>query len=399
MKTGGDHLMDFSFSEEEELFRKTVRDFCTKNIAPRIAEMEEKAKIPEDLLECMAQHGLFGLNVSSAHGGLETSFINTAIAAEEIGYADISLSIAIFPFLIESSFAYVVDKYGTRQLKEEILPKITKGEILLGIAATEPHCGNDLAAMKTKARMKDNHYLINGEKAYITGVTEVKERGGGFLTLTYTDPEQRYRGMTLLYVPFDLPGIETTLYRAVGKRGSSYGGFKLAGVKVPKHSLVGEEGRGVHLALEGISKARVLMCSAAIGAARRCLELAMDYAKQRMVFGKPIASYQGIQFELADDYTKLEAAKLLTYKAAWLIDKAVNSEIPTAVAMTKLWVPHIAYDVINHVLLWYGAYGYTKECPIETGLRGVLSLLSGAGGTDNAMRLMISRGLLGKEFM
>jgi len=122
--------MDFSFSEEEELFRKAVREFCTKNIAPRIMEIEEKA--------------------------IETSFINTAIAAEEIGFADISLSIAIFPFLIENSFAYIVDEYGTKQLKEEILPKITKGEILLGIAATEPHCGNDLATMKTKARMEDN---------------------------------------------------------------------------------------------------------------------------------------------------------------------------------------------------------------------------------------------------
>ncbi|MFB0567914.1 MAG: acyl-CoA dehydrogenase family protein [Candidatus Bathyarchaeia archaeon] len=391
--------MDFSFSEEEELFRKAVREFCTKNIAPRIMEIEEKAKIPESLFKSMAQLGLFGLNVSSEYGGLETSFINTAIAAEEIGYADISLSIAIFPFLIENSFAYIVDKYGTKQLKEEILPKITKGEILLGIAATEPHCGNDLAAMKTKARMEDNHYLITGEKAYVTGVAEIKERGGGFLTLTYTAPERRYRGITLLYVPLNLPGIETTLYGAVGKRGSSYGGFTLADVKVPKYFLVGEEGRGVYLALEGISKARVLMSMAAIGAARRCFELAMDYAKQRIVFGKPVASYQGIQFQLADDYMKLEAAKLLTYKAAWLIDKEVKREVPTAVAMTKLWVPHVAYDAINHVLLWYGAYGYTKECPIEIGLRGVLSLLSGAGGTDNAMRLIISRGLLGKEFM
>lgn len=390
--------MDFSFSEEEELFRKTVKEFCTRNVAPRTVEIEEKARIPEDFLRNMAKLGLLGLNVSPEYGGLGTDFINTAIAAEEIGYSDISLSIAVFPFLIESSFAHIVDRYGDDQLKQEILPRITKGEILLGIAATEPHCGNDLAAMKTRARMEGNHYLITGEKAYVTGVTEIREHGGGFLTLAYTDPEQRYRGMTLLYVPLRLPGIETTLYGAVGKRGSSYGGFKLADVKVPKNSLVGEEGRGFRLALEGISRARVLMCSAAIGAARRCLELAIDYAKQRTVFGKPIASYQGIQFELADDYTKLEGAKLLTYKAAWLIDKAIKQEIPTAVAMTKLWVPHVAYDVINHVLLWFGAYGYTRECPVETGLRGVLSLLSGAGGTDNAMRLMISRGLLGKEF-
>ena len=391
--------MDFSFSEEEELFRKTVREFCSKKIAPRTMEIEEKGKIPEGLFESMAQLGLFGLNVSTEYGGFETTFTNTAIAAEEIGYADISLSIAIFPFLIENSFAYIVDKYGTKKLREEILPNITKGEILLGIAATEPQCGNDLAAMKTKAKMEEDCYFITGEKAYLTGVAEIKERGGGFLTLTYTAPDRRYRGMTLLYVPLNLPGIETTLYGAVGKRGSSYGGLTLADVKVPKYFLVGEEGRGVHLALEGISKARVLMSMAAIGAARRCLELAMDYAKQRVVFGKPIASYQGIQFQLADDYTKLEAGRLLTYKAAWLIDKAAKHEIPTIVAMTKLWVPHVAYEAIKHALLWHGAYGYTKECSIEIGLRGVLSLLSGAGGTDNAMRLTISRGLLGKDFV
>jgi len=391
--------MDFSFSEEEELFRKTVREFCTKNIAPRTTEMEEKGRISEGLFESMAQHGLFGLNVSTEYGGVGTNFVNTVIAAEEIGYADISLSIAIFPFLIENSFAHIVDKYGTRQLKEEILPKIARGKILLGIAATEPQCGNDLAAMKTKAMREDDYYIVTGEKAYLTGVAEIEERGGGFLTLTYTAPEREYRGMTLLYVPLGLPGIETTLYRAVGKRGSSYGGLTLADVKVPKYFLVGEEGRGVHLALEGISKARVLMSIAAIGAARRCLELAINYAKQRVVFGKPIASYQGIQFQLADDYTKLEAGSLLAYKAAWLIDKAVKRDIPSIVAMTKLWVPHVAYDAINHALLWHGAYGYTKECPIEIGLRGVLSLLSGAGGTDNAMRLTISRTLLGKEFV
>jgi len=351
--------MDFSISEEEELFRKAVMEFCAKNISPNFTEIEKKARIPEDLFERMAQLGLFGINVSSEYGGLEAKFINTAIAAEEIGYADISLSIAIFPFLIENSFAYIADRYGTKQLKEEILPKITSGEILLGIAATEPQCGNDLAEMKTKARMKDGYYLISGEKAYATGVVEIEERGGGFLTLTYTAPERKYNGMTLFYVPLNLRGIETTLYDAVGKKGSSYGGFSLTGVKVPRYFLVGEEGRGVRLALEGISKARVLMSIAAIGAARRCLELA----------------------------------------AAWLIDKAAKHEIPSAVAMTKLWVPHVVYDIINHVLLWYGAYGYTKECPIEIALRGVLSLLSGAGGTDNAMRLMISRDLFGKEFV
>ncbi len=391
--------MDFSFSEEEKLFRKTVREFCTKKIAPIFREIEEKAEIPQGLFENMAQLGLFGLNVSSEYGGLETSFTNTAIAAEELGYADISLSIAIFPFLIENSFAHILDKYGTTQLKEEALPRITSGEILLGIAATEPHCGNDLAAMKTRARMKAEGFTITGEKAYLTGVAEIKERGGGFLTLTYTAPEQGYKGMSLLYIPIDSPRTETTLYKAVGKRGSSYGGVTLVDVHVPKYFLIGEKGRGFQMALDGISRARVLMSAAAIGAARRCLELAVDYAKQRSVFGKPVASYQGIQFQLADDYTKLESARLLAYRAAWLIDKAAKREIPSAVAMTKLWVPHVAYDVINHALLWFGAYGYTKECPIEIGLRGVLSLLSGAGGTDSAMRATISRDFLGKEFV
>ena len=131
----------------------------------------------------------------------------------------------------------------------------------------------------------------------------------------------------------------------------------------------------------------------------------MDYAKQRTVFGNPIASYQGIQFELAEDFTKLEAARLLVYRTAWLIDKAQHGdkaarhEIPSAVAMVKSWVPHIAYDAINHALMWHGANGYTKECTIEMGLRGVLALLTGAGGTDNAMKLVIARSLLGEEFV
>ncbi len=388
--------MDFSFSEEEKLFRDVAKEFCRKNIVPRVVEIDRKGKIPGNLFREMARQGFFGLNVSPDYGGLGTSFTTTVIVAEEIGYADISLSIAVFPFLVENAFAYIIDNYGLKELKEEVLSSIVKGDSLLGIASTEPHCGSDVAAMNSRARKEGRYYTVKGEKAYVTGVAEVKDQGGGFLTLLYTAPERRYKGMSLLYIPLNLTGIEVTLYKEIGKRGSSLGGFRMNNVKVPDRYLIGREGLGLYPALEGISRARVLMSIAAIGAAKRCLELAMDYAKQRMVFGKPVISHQGVQFELADDCTRLEAARLLTYKAAWLIDKKDKHKIPSAVAMVKLMAPHVAYEVINHALLWFGAYGYTEECPVEIGLRGVLSILTGAGGTSNVMRLAISKKLLTK---
>jgi len=395
---------DFSFTEEQELFRKTVREFCEKEIEPRAREIDEKAEIPDVVIKGMAKLGLMGIMVSSEYGGSEADAVTAAIAAEEIARADISCATAVY-YLVQAGWSYIFDKYGKPEWKEEILPKLTKGEAWVGIATTEPGGGSDLAGMKTTMKKVDGKWILNGEKAYISGVREALKYGGVHMTLVKTAPELGHRGMTFVALPIKgTKGIETSLFEDMGRMGISTGAFKMDNVEVDEKWIVGELNRGFYYAMEGFNVARVFVAAACVGAAEKALEIGMEYIKQRTAFGVPIAKYEGIQFNLADQATKLEAAKLLVYRAAWAVDqfykgKMKVSDVNKYVAMAKLVAPLWAFDLIKDVMIWHGAYGYTKECPLEMGLRGVMSYCIGAEGAQNIMRIIIGRELLGREYM
>jgi len=241
---------------------------------------------------------------------------------------------------------------------------------------------------------------------FISGITESSKWGGVHLTLARTDPSKGHKGFSFFAVPLkDSPGIETTLLEDMGRMGISTGGFAMENVKIPEHHLLGEPNRGFYYAMEGFSAARVLIGATCVGASEAALELGIEHIKTRKAFGRPLGSFEGIQFPLAEHYCNIEGIKLLTYRAAWIMDrmykekKCTHHDVALAAAISKLRAPIHAFEVMNEVADWLGATGYTKEYPIEMGIRGVRSYSIGAEGTMNIMRLIIGRELLGKEFL
>jgi acyl-CoA dehydrogenase len=398
--------MDFSWTEEQELWRRTVRDFAQKKIKPRIREIDTNKKIPEEIIKGMAQLGLLAPTTAKEYGGAEVDWTMASIAAEELGRADISLAIPVL-YLVESAWGFIFSQYGTEEAKKEYLPKITSGKAFCGIAVTEPTGGSDIVgAAKTQAVKKGNHWILNGEKMFISGITESLKWGGIHLTLARTDPSTGHKGFSFFAVPLkDTPSIETTLLEDMGRMGISTGGFVMKDVKLPAHHLIGEFNRGFYYAMEGFSAARVLIGATCVGASEAALELGRDHIKNRTAFGQPLGSFEGIQFPLAEHYCNIESVKLLTYRAAWIMDKMYKEkkfshhDVALAAAISKLRAPIHAFEVMNEVADWLGATGYTKEYPIEMGIRGVRSYSIGAEGTMNIMRIIIARELLGNEFL
>ena len=398
-------MSNFSFTEEQKLFRETIREFCEKNLTARSREIDENRRIPDEIIKGMAQLGLLGMTVSPEYGGSGADFTLATIATEELARSDNSVATAVL-FLVEAAWAYILDKYGTEKAKEEVLPKVTKGETFIGIGSTEPDVGSDIGALKMRAKKEGNAYVLNGEKAYISGVKEAQRLNGGYVTIAKTAPELGHKGVTLFYVPINTPGITlTAVLENMGRMGISTGGFNAENAKIPEHYVIGQVNRGFYTAMDGFTHARVLVAAACIGSAQRAIEVGMDYIKQRKAFGRPIGKFEGIQFPLADAYTKLEAARLLVYKAAWMLDEFyekghfTHHDVNKAVAPAKLFAGTAVFEIYKEVMLWHGAFGYTKECPLERGLRGVMSYIIGAEGSQNIMRIILGRELLGVDFI
>jgi acyl-CoA dehydrogenase len=301
-------------------------------------------------------------------------------------------------------WSYLIVKHGSEELKREVLPKVASGEWFVGINTTEPQGGSDVSTITTTAVKKGDKWIINGEKVYISGVTEVTSRGGGHCSLVVTDPEKGHRGMTFIYIPANLPGITHTVYRDMGRMGLSTGGFVYKDVEVPDYCRLSEVGRGFHTNMEGFNVARIVVAAACTGAAEKMLEIGVDYTKQRVLFGRPLINFEGISFEVAEDHTDLEMTKLMLQKAAWMVDQFyagsdefAKADINKSVAMCKLRAPLLAARIAQHVMMQLGAFGYTKDCPVEMGLRGVLSYCVGAEGGQNIMKIIIARDYVGDE--
>jgi acyl-CoA dehydrogenase len=397
--------VDFDFSPENELFRKSVREFCDKNLAPYAREMERKGRMPDSIIEGLAKMGLFGLSISPRFGGSGADAVSAGIAGEEIGRGDLSCSTAVL-YLVPVSWSHVLNKFASDELKKKTLPKIAAGRSFLGIATTEPGVGSDLSNMSTTARHVGNEYVLNGEKMYISGIREAKEQmpeSGGYLVLAKTGAESEHK-MSFFYVPINTEGITTTLLEEMGRRGMSTGGFTLKNVRVPAENLVGEENKGFYYAMEGFDYARAIIAAVCTGAAMAALEIGIEYIKQRKTFGQPIGRYEGIQFKLAEDYARVDAARLLAYRGLWLFDKSQHDSklsrfaVSKAIAEAKMIAPVVAFEAINDALQWFGAFGYTLDCPLEMGLRGVRSYMLAEGSTE-VMKIILARELLGKDFI
>ncbi|NWF86960.1 acyl-CoA/acyl-ACP dehydrogenase [Candidatus Bathyarchaeota archaeon] len=401
--------MDFSFSEEQKLFQKSLREWCQKELPlEKIREMDSKGEISRGIIKGMTDMNLLLMTVPQEHGGAEVDWITACIAAEELGYADLSIAVPVL-FLVETSWGFVMDKYCTEQVREEIIRKAIKGDAFIGIASTESGGGSDVAAIKSTGRKEGNSWILNGEKTYISGTEEAKKMGGGYFLLVRTAPpipEASHKGITAFYLPINADGVEIgKRLEDMGRMAISTGSIAMDNVKIPDSYRIGEEGRGFYLTMEGFDNARLLIGATCLGASQRALEIGMEYIKERKAFGSPIGKFEGIQFDLADLWAELEALRSLVYRTAWMNEEKYRNkrftphEVSKYISAIKLKVPPFAFKVFEHVMLWLGAWGYTKECPLEMGLRGIMSYYIGAEGAVNIQRIIIARELLGREYI
>ncbi|MGC9166693.1 MAG: acyl-CoA dehydrogenase family protein [Thermoplasmata archaeon] len=395
-------MLDFTFTEEQEMIRESVRDFAKKKIEPIALKMEETHKIPDEVIEGMAELGLIAPTVSPEYGGQGFDPVTAGIIAEELSKADPTGSIPVF-YLVQASWGHVFNKYGTEEAKKEILPNVTKGKWFLGIATTESDAGSDVLGTKTTIRKEGNKYIVNGEKMYISGVREAYTRGGGHITIAKQFPELGAKGMTLFYLPLQSKGIIPQYIDDLGREGISTGGFTIDNVEIPPHYIIGQEGKGFYIVHEGYEYARGLIAVISAAAGLKSLERGMNYMKQRKAFGLPLAKFEALQFKLAEHYTKLSYLRWGAYYALWLyhqemLGKASRFEVSKAIAMAKMFAQEWACAAIDDVMQWQGAFGYSKECVDQVAWRAIRSF-GWAEGTKEIMKVIVSRELLGKEYI
>ena len=376
--------MDFGFTEEQELFRRTVRDFAQKQIAPRIRQYERKGQFPWDIYRKMGGAGLIGLRLPKEYGGQEADATTMAVAVEELARAGWQIPLG-------DIMAEILSLHGSKQLKDEWLSSLVKGEKILGVASTEPGTGSDAAAISTRAVKKGEQYVINGEKQCITGINEC----AAYCLMARTG-QSGPKGVSMFLVETDRKGIEKYTFDALGWRLFSFGGFVLRDVAVPAGNLIGEENKGFYYVMETFDLMRAYIALWTVGLAQAALDESIEYVKQRKAFGSPIGKFESVQFRIVEDYTALQAARLLCYRAFWLKDR--KQPFTKESAMTKFWVPQVAFNVVNDCIQNRGAVGFTTETLDEYRLREIRGSMIG-DGTSDIMKIIVARELLGREFV
>src|ERR687891_700085 len=385
--------MDFDLTDEQEEFRKLVRQFAVEVVAPRAEEMDREEKLPMDIVKQMGELGLFGLPFPEEYGGQGADFLTLCLAIEEIARVDSSMAITLEAAV--GLGANPIYRYGTEEQKERWLVPMCRGEILGAFGLTEPGGGSDAAATRTTASLEDGEWLINGSKAFITNSgTPISE----VATITAVTGEADGRKeISSIIVPTDTPGFEVgKSYRKVGWRASDTHELAFNDCRVPEENLLGEKGKGYAQFLQILDDGRIAIAALAVGLIQGCLEESVKYAKEREAFGRPIGAFQGIQFKIADMKRAVETARLVVYKAAWLKDQ--GRPYKAAASLAKLHATEIAVDAARQALQVHGAYGYIEEFPVARYYRDAKVLEIGEG-TNELQRILIARdlGLPGTE--
>jgi acyl-CoA dehydrogenase len=390
--------LEFTFTEEQDLFRRTIRELMAKSVAPKAKELKQaKALIPE-VHKALTGAGLFGILLPTEYGGSNSDYVTFTIAVEEMTKGD-PTGFGSLPVIYGATCARLLSVYGSAELKDVVLPKVAKDGWVTPLHSTEPSCGTDFTAITTSAKKNDGEYIVNGEKICLTGVPEVLKYGGGYITSVKTRPELGSKGMSLLYIPSNSKGITTSSFTGMGV---DIGGVRYENTPVPERYLIGFEGTGYQMTGESFLHARVPTTMGVVAAAEGAMEQGIEYIKQRKVHGKPVAAYQAIQFELAEDYANVQACKWLTYRAAWLVDqyhkgKASFYDAMTGASIAKLAASEHCVKAVSDVLEWYGGLGTTTEYDVQQVFRFVRQFVI-AEGTKNAQKTVIANSLLGKEF-
>ncbi|MGB9807200.1 MAG: acyl-CoA dehydrogenase [Thermosulfidibacteraceae bacterium] len=379
--------MRFELTEEQKMLKDMVRRFAEEQVKPRAKKIDEEGQIPRDIIEQLAELGLFGVHVPEEYGGSGMDYVSYAIVIEELSRACASTGV-----LVSAHTSLVVDpilKFGTEEQKRKYLVPLAKGEKIGAHAMTEPGAGTDVTSISTTARKEGDYYVINGVKHFITNGREADI----FLVFAYTDKEKKHKGISAFIVERGTPGFTVgKLEHKLGIRGSSTAELIFEDCKVPASNLLGEEGQGFYIAMECYDGGRVGIAAQAVGIAQAAYEDSLEFAKTRVQFGQPIANFQAIQFKLADMVTLIEAARLLYLKAAWLKDQGIKSYYLYS-AMAKLFASDVAMRVTREAIQIHGGYGYTTDYNVERYYRDA-KITEIYEGTVEAQRLTIARAIL-----
>jgi len=378
--------MQFQLTEEQQMMQKLVREFAEKEVLPGAAERDEKEEFSRDIANAMGEMGFTGICFPEKYGGAESDVLSYALAVEELSRVDAGVGITLSATV--SLCAWPIFAYGTEDQKNKYLTPLAEGVKLGGFGLTEPNAGTDAASQQTVAVLKDDHYVINGSKIFITNAGEAEI----YVVFAMTDKAKGVKGISAFILEKGMPGF------AFGKKEHKMGIHSSAtaelifqNVQVPKENLLGKEGDGFKIAMSTLDGGRIGVAAQALGIAQSALEHSIKYSKERVQFGKPIASNQGIGFMLADMATKVDAARLLVYRAAYLKDQGLPYS--KEAAMAKLYASDAAMAVATDAVQIFGGYGYSREYPVERLMRDA-KITQIYEGTNQVQRIVISAAVL-----
>jgi len=375
--------VNFQLTEEQQMLRKMVRDFAEKEVEPTAAERDEEERFDRSIFDKMAELGLTGIPWPEEYGGIESDYVSYVIAVEELSRVCASTGVTLSAHL--SLASWPIFKYGNEQQKKNFLTRLATGEALGAYALSEPGAGSDVASMKTVAKRDGNDYVLSGSKVWITngGVADI------YIVFAKTDPDAKHKGISAFIVEKGTEGFSFgKKEKKLGIRSSPTTELIFENCRIPKENMLGAEGDGFKIAMTTLDGGRNGIAAQALGIAQGALDAAVNYAKEREQFGKPIAANQGISFKLADMATEIEAARLLTYQAAWLESEGLP--YGKASAMSKLFAGDTAMKATVEAVQIFGGYGYTKDYPVERYMRDA-KITQIYEGTNEIQRLIIGR--------
>ncbi|QDI92777.1 acyl-CoA dehydrogenase [Salicibibacter halophilus] len=376
--------MNFQLTKEQQMIRDTVRDFAAAEIAPKAEEIDRSARFPEELFEKMGSLGIMGIPIAEKYGGAGADTISYALAVEEVGKACGGTGLSYAASV--SLGAGPLYSFGTESQKQEYLVPIAKGETLGAFGLTEPNAGSDAGGTKTTAVKKEDRYVINGEKCWITNASYAK---AVIITAVTGKKDSGKNIVSAFIVPTETQGFQiTTPYEKMGVRGSNTTELVLTDVEIPEENVLGDPEKGFGQFLHTLDGGRISIGALALGIAEGAYQKALAYSKERKQFGHKISEFQAIQFKLADMAMEIELARTMVHKAAWLKDqkKAFKKEA----AFAKLFASEMATRVCNQALQIHGGSGYMREFGIERMLRDT-KLMEIGEGTSEIQRMVISR--------
>ena len=374
--------MNFALSKEQELVRQMVREFAIDKVKPIAAEIDQTEEFPMENVKLMAKYGMMGIPFAKEYGGAGGDNLAYILAVEELskvcGTTGVILSAHV------SLCASLINQFGTEEQKQKYLPKLVTGEMIGAFGLTEPGAGTDAAGQQTTAVLDGDHYVLNGSKIFITngGVADV------FVIFAMTDKSKGTKGISAFIVERSFPGFSSgKIEDKMGIRASSTTELIMEDCIVPKENLVGKEGKGFGIAMQTLDGGRIGIAAQALGIAEGAMEEAVNYMKERKQFGKSLTAFQGLQWYLADMAVKIEAARHLVYKAAWLKDNGKPYSIDAARA--KLFAAETAMEVTTKAVQLFGGYGFTKDYPVERMMRDA-KITEIYEGTSEVQKMVIS---------